>query len=411
MSSARVFAALLVAGSLVPAALAQTTEPWKEPQDSAEAINNPDRYAWRLFVALNWPADIKQKQADPSKRFGDAAPGAVTWETWRNARNQAPDTAFPLDGSDPGPWLDKESSSEKLAASFDDNALQQLIRRNILQNSKAPVPFFDESSARQRRNETRLNKGAYEFVRSNKLYNADDQVRLFTSGRTSIEFPFSAKEIKAQWREISPSDKPRYHWVEVNAAGQTKLYGLTALHITTKDLPNWFWATFEHIDNKLSQAAGGRPGNEGWLLPSRDRFACTNPPFDCEQSPSGIGLQGTKWEHYRLRGTQIDFVDSRGSATLLANSHPESGFQITSSCITCHARATIGASERLSVFMCQRNDDTVEGAVGAPIPAWFVGPDGRTKFTQLDFVWSLFRAKRSNTGDISPGGLPECPQN
>src|SRR5262249_43839692 len=49
----------------------QTTDPpWKEPQDTAQALNEPDRYAWRLFVALNWPAEIAKQQADPNKAFG-----------------------------------------------------------------------------------------------------------------------------------------------------------------------------------------------------------------------------------------------------------------------------------------------------------------------------------------------------
>ena len=132
-------------------ALAQ--EPWREPQDSASAINDPDRYAWRLFVALNWPADVKQKQPDPSKKFGDPTPGPVVWETWRNARNQAPDTVFPMDGSDPGPWLAKETSPEKPPSAFDDNALQQLIRQGVVQKSNKPLQGFDEPMARARRNE------------------------------------------------------------------------------------------------------------------------------------------------------------------------------------------------------------------------------------------------------------------
>ena len=35
----------------------------------------------------------------------------------------------------------------------------------------------------------------------------------------------------------------------VDSSGVTRLFGLTALHITTKDLPNWFWATFESVYN------------------------------------------------------------------------------------------------------------------------------------------------------------------
>ena len=75
-------------------------------------------------------------------------------------------------------------------------------------------------------------------------------------------------------------------------------FGLTALHITTKDLPNWLWATFEHVDNPA------RPGNEKWELASRDSFACDRAPFDCNRAPQGLGLQGTK-------GNTIDSVAPR----------------------------------------------------------------------------------------------------
>ncbi len=200
-----------------------------------------------------------------------------------------------------------------------------------------------------------------------------------------------AKEVKAQWRVITAAEKPRYHWVEVTGSdGQQKIYGLTALHITSKDLPNWFWATFEHVDNP------GRPGNEPWLNPSVDRFACAGTAPNCNRAPAGIGLQGTEWENYRLRGTQVDFTDSRGRSTILANSQPEAGFQRTSSCITCHARSTVGMQgaqvSRLSIF-APSAPGTAVGYVGAADPAWFRKADGSSAFTQLDFVWALRRAR------------------
>ena len=38
---------------------------------------------------------------------------------------------------------------------------------------------------------------------------------------------------------------------------------------------------------------------------------------------------GTKWQFYRLRGTQIDYVDANGKYTLLANTQLERRFQQT----------------------------------------------------------------------------------
>jgi hypothetical protein len=260
-------------------------------------------------------------------------------------------------------------------------------------------PLIDRDSAESQNNETRLNKETFEFVRANELYNLEGQLRAYDQGR-ELSFPKASKEIKAQWRKIDEKDRNKYHTIEVTAEnGTTKtLYGLTALHITTKDLPNWLWATFEHVDNQ------SRAGNEKWQLASRDQFACKGEAPDCNKAPTGIGLEGTKWENYRLRGAQIDFIDGRGNPTLLANSQPEQGFQTTSSCITCHSRASIGRINgqpaRLSVF-----DNSLEdvktgfasdpGFVGAPRAEWFWSDteEGRKRlYLQTDFVWSLFRA-------------------
>jgi hypothetical protein len=258
-----------------------------------------------------------------------------------------------------------------------------------------PRVKFDPEAAAREINETRMNKETYEFVRTTKLFNVEGQESLVDAGQRTIEFPKTSKEVKAQWREISEADKPRYHWTTLtDQQGQQKIYGLVALHITTKDLPNWFWATFEHVDNKLPSSQGGRPGNEGWLLPSRDRVACEAAPFDCEKIPTSFGLEGTKWAYYRLRGTQIEFTDSRGNPTLLANSKPEEGFQLTSSCITCHAMATIGKRKGDRANRLEFFKDDGSGFVGTPNPAWFESDGAGGKYTQLDFVWSFFRAQR-----------------
>jgi hypothetical protein len=236
-----------------------------------------------------------------------------------------------------------------------------------------------------RGSEVRINKATYGYIRENKLYNMEEQKKLATSGMLNLVFPPAAKEIKAHWRPIDEADKRRYHWSEVVARnGEKQVWGLTALHISTKDLPNWFWATFEHIDNKKPRLLPNddRP-NEGWQFPSVDRFSCAQPPHDCDSVPKNFGIEGTKWENYRLRGTQTDFVRSTGEPTKLANSQIESGHQ-DSSCITCHAYAARDASGGL---IGRRLD------VGAPNPDWFKDPNtGQRKYMQLDFVFALDRA-------------------
>lgn len=375
--------AIVMAGGLMAFTQNSSAQnsPFDEPQDSAMAVLRPDEYAWRLFVALNWPADVDNKLPHPMAKLG--AHGPVVWETWKNANE-----VFLQDGSDPGEWLGKPAQVANSVDDFDRAPLQQLARDRVLRIVRH---VFDPIAALSEINETRLNRTTYEFIRAKELYNLGGQNKLAQSGIPQISFPEQAKEVKAQWRQIGEQDKPRYHWAELKLPDDTKrLYGLTALHITTKDLPNWFWATFEHVDNPTR---GPTRGDESWKLPSVDRFACPLPPHDCNQAPRDIGLEGTIWTNYRLRGTQIDFIDSRGNPLRLANSQPEERFQETSSCITCHARATIGSSgnDRLQIFAS--NGD---GHIGVPDPSWYVklNPSGEPiqLYTQLDFVWSLFRA-------------------
>lgn len=368
------------------------SEPWRDPQDTSAAMFDTDKYAWRVFVAMNWPADTAKRAPDPNKTFG--ADGPATWETWRSVNNNAPDTMFPPNGADPGEWL----SPGTPVASHDSRSFEAVPRQQRMFAaqqalisgrglSTPPSPAFEAEAAEFSGNEVRMNRAAYEFVRVNKLYNVEGQMAAAGTGIPSLAFPPSAKIVKAQWRAISEADKPRYHWAEVTTpSGQKRVWGLTALHITTKDTPNWFWATFEHIDNKTPRPASeGIPPNEGWILPSVDRAACPAPPHNCDGAPKGFGLEGTKWANYRLRGVQLDFVTSMGVPTILANSQIERGFQRRSSCITCHADAVINSSGQGLPF------STV---VGVPDPNKFRDPlTGQRAFMQLDFLWSLQRAQ------------------
>jgi hypothetical protein len=225
------------------------------------------------------------------------------------------------------------------------------------------------------------------------------------------------------WRAIGEEDKARYQWEEFRDAKSKRryLYGLTALHIQSKVLPHWFWATFEHVDNPY------RPGlyDEGWLTRSRDSVACPATQLDCNRVPTGFGLEGTRWENYRLRGSQIDYVDDEGDPLILANSELETGFQQSSSCMSCHVRSTIGPSRndaasfvssadskdhpparpaamRLPVFKIDA-DGKVTSYNGPPQPGEFLLPGqaggGRDTFLSLDFVWSLIEAQSVSPGD------------
>ena len=367
-------------------------DPWLEPYDPVAAATSSDEYAWRIFVALNWPADTRARTADTAVPFGADQP--TVWETWQSTGD-----VYLANGADPGPWAPgAEVRSADPERRFETFSLKDLRNvRHVV--GGVMVPFVDSIATARRLTEIRMNRASFEFIRSRRLYSREGQIQDYASG-DAVSFPYGAKEVKAKWRPISQSERSRYHTTLVTLAdGTQRLYGLTALHIASKDLPNWLWATFEHVDNpKL-------PDNEGWQLPSRDSFACRQEAAECNRPPSGIGLEGTVWQYYRLRGTLTRYTDSEGRPQLLANSELEAGMQRTSSCITCHSRSTIGivGDEPVRLAIFDTRDDgspsdifRLRGFLGAPRTEWFAGgAHGRNQplFKQLDFVWSLAKAQ------------------
>ena len=388
-------AALLFVLIATRAAALDWRQPWVQPHDATAAARHSDEYAWHLFVALNWPADTRTRTADPAARFGADQP--VVWETWLNAGNVYQD-----DGTDPGPWWASRGplTPERRFETLSRPDLQNL--RHIVNG--VMVPLVDPIANARRLTEIHINRAAFELIRSRELFNLEGQKRA-QAGGSAISFPYGAREVKAKWRPITEQERSRYHTMELTLAdGTRRLYGLTGLHIASKDLPNWFWTTFEHVDNPTL------PDNEGWQLPSRDRFACGDRHSDCNQIPAGIGLEGTVWQYYRLRGTLTQYTDVRGEPQRLANSELESGMQRSASCITCHSRASIavvdGEIAHLPIFASGDGptDDPLKrrGFIGAPDAAWYGPPAGAVgpRFQSLDFVWSMTKAQHK----VSPSG-------
>ncbi|WOH63672.1 hypothetical protein [Bradyrhizobium sp. BWA-3-5] len=396
------FSQTVFAGDLCKKWLSSSPLLSEEPQDTAMAANDPDCYAWRLFVALNWPAATSQCIADTTRRLGDSGP--TVWESWRSKFETYLDKAEP-----PKPWNEACTSAiaKVLAPSSQTLAsLDQKSQPRVIGGSGLPrflPPAREVSTARDE--EVRLNKDTYEFIRSNKLYDLGEQEKLAQQGVKTLVFPLNAKEVKSHWAEIEESDKPRYHWATANG----KLFGLVAISIITRDLPRWFWATWEHADNekrwpdKYFKSRKDPGAFRGWVVSSIDSISCPSDELDCGKIPAGFGLQGTKWENYRLRGTQTDWVDHRGAPTILVNSKIEGAFDQRSSCISCHALAVKGASGGpMPLDIAPLGVDELgllKGYVG-PVPAQLFEGD---RYLGLDFVWSLRCARRKGESGTMGG--------
>ncbi len=386
-------------GLMVPAVPAIAADPWVAPSDVAAAATDPDRFAWQLFIALTWPADQTSRQPASDRPYGD--PGPVMFETWALS-----DQIFLPKAAQPPTW---DAIPWSGIRSFGSPPVSGEIAQFRKIDPVAP------GSASDQRVEVRFNRAAFDYIRDNALFSVEGQ-QWFYYNHQPISFPAGAIEVQAVWRPISEADKARYQWAEYRDAKTKRVftYGLSALSVASKVLPRWFWATFEHVDNPYRSGVF----DEGWLTPSHDSLACGAGPGDCNRAPTGLHLEGTRWENYRLRGAQVDYVDAEGNPLIVANSELETGFQRSSSCMSCHVRATVGpsvnepasftfsggkdhapaspAATHLSAFKTAV-DGRVTGYTGVPQPDDFLlpgqPPGGRDRFLSLDSVWSLVRAQ------------------
>ncbi|GAB2177795.1 hypothetical protein DLREEDagr8_33530 [Dongia sp. agr-C8] len=348
----------------------------------ADALDNPNKHAWDLFQVLMHPAlpkEASRGEPDCSKPLG--APGTTSvWETWRLARTEV----FLEDGSFPPSWDDLSLPSGFLGATPDTTTpgespghsivvAKLMDRRN---GSLGPLfdPETDQSIFTNRGGigETRMNRSTYEFIRANCLHSLDGLKRYASAvkngSRPPIRFPDDSIEVKAVWLEFAPDAlangvRDRYYSIE----HEGKVYGLTSFHVLTKDVPDWFWATFHHVD---------APPNE---FERKDTYG------------RPLALETTVWKYYVLGGTQISFIEPNLKPNILSDHYIEFGFQ-RSSCITCHAMAH-GTAEGVNG---QDFDDptgpiqTID--VGVPSPSPF--DSAEHFYIQTDFLWSIpFRAR------------------
>lgn len=284
-------------------------------------------------------------------------------------------------------------STKKMTSHFAPNPpLQQLLRESPkvplqqLLREKQLKPFTAEGEAPEAAGAincrmdsmqlTHLNPTLVTFLRKENLWNRVG-IDAYTSNGKKIVMPQGAVEVKSDWVNVGTNTAPGYVTMQ-DSGGNT--WKMIAFHVISKQLPNWTWATFEHKDNPCY----------GKFLHPRDTFGFVNgansPSSELLAVFSHYGVDTNVANNYRLDGAQTDFTDDTGRPIILGNSVTESGFQTTSSCITCHSRASVSASgtPALSVF-------TPEGqSFNGPIQAdWYFGADGKQNNFTTDFMWSL----------------------
>jgi hypothetical protein len=365
---------------LCGAALAAGIPAWAQPAapDVNPAMNEPDKLAWQLFIQVNTRAGIVGNNA--------------LFETWASDTDTfTPNPQFPIS---PAPL----ALHPPIVPTLGREALQE---SGALLPSVPPNPNIGE--------ESRRNKPAFDFIVQNNLYKVTG---LRAGFGKAFSFPIDSIEVKANWlpvtdvpafmlNRVTLADVPRvFH---VNTGSDGKQYALVAMHVISKLVPNWTWATFEHQLNP----------SRCDILGCKDKFGAAQPDVPPSRQ-AGRGyppcaktqalttmMSAANWDpafvNYCLKASQTDFTDNSGLDIRVGNSITEEGFVDRASCITCHGRA---GWDRNGQPTSNAGFDGGLAPLGPLNPAWYwsfsasppiyEGMPGLTRTgTSADFVWSI----------------------
>ena len=346
------------------------------------AMTVPDQVAWQLFIQVNTRAGGSNS----------------TFETWASDTDLFTFTPqFPTAATPP---------------SLRRPILPQIAREGV-QRSGGLLPALPPGAAQGQMEETRHNKPTFDFIVQNNLFKVSGLQAAFGK---SLSFPTDSIEVKANWvpvtdipgftnNRVTIAQVPQlYH---VNSAGGVQ-FALVSMHVISKLVPNWTWATFEHRFNpSRCDILGCKDsfGAQSPLVPS-NRTAGQGYP-DCTKTPALTAMLSSAdidpvYNNYCLKGSQADFVDNVGLDIRVGNSVTEDPFVATSSCMTCHGRSAFdntGQATSQAGFLSFGPNGPV-GPIGPLLPEWFwkftsqppifEGKPGLTRTgTSADFVWSI----------------------
>ena len=362
--------------------------------DPNPAMNDPDKLAWSLFLSVI--ADTKS-----------TGNNNALFETWASDGDTF--RSNPVWPVNPSPL------------SFGPRALGL-----VLQEAHSGGPFKSlVVPGGAETEETRRNKSDFDFIVQNNLYRVSGLKAAYAAEK-KLAFPIDSLEIKANWVEIgqlnkfngfagTPADAAKLYHVN-SAAG--KEYALVAIHVISKLVPNWTWATFEHKDNPgRCDVIGCKDlfGAQQSLVAPVSTTESKTHYADCTKTPALAGLFALAkidqaFLNYCLKGSQTDFTDVTGLASRLGNSVTENGFVNQASCMTCHGRAAFDGTGKMTAFAgfdpisinLPLTQNTGKAPVGPINASWYWVAGGPPSYPMLadesdlrrialpsDFVWSI----------------------
>jgi hypothetical protein len=197
-----------------------------------------------------------------------------------------------------------------------------------------------------------VNPAEAEFITSNTLSTLSGQQTYGSTNGQATTFPWEAIEVKADWVPTSSFSNPTFSCPDTSGQLYTEVingncYALVGIHLSSKALPDWLWATFEpastitnpnRCDPALYDTCFDPWGTTSTTPYSKGQTAQQSMPL--AQAMTAAGLNKA-FNNYFLTGVQTLFVNN-GQAVPLGNSFVEFNAQVQpgqASCITCHRYA------------------------------------------------------------------------
>ena len=364
---------LIIFSSIAPSLSAQCPIPGPPPN-----INDPTQLAqvaWQMFIFSMCP---------------QSSGHSLAFENWIEQNQEYPAASSAAAAAQAAA---KSSPTSRFHASPLRLALQSK-RGNVKSLTSGPEVCPDPTLTIQE--SVNIEPTAAAFIRSpypgSSLATRAPQAKFATSqpNPSGMQFPWSAMEVKSDWIQYPapcPSSLSGSVWTET--IGNT-CYALAGVHVISKLLPNWIWATFE------PQNSTSNP-NRCYVLGCNDPFGSSpaqtppNTPGATSQITSALQSMmtasnlNTVFQNYRLDGVQVVFTDG-GNPTLLGNSIIEcanAGVPLKqASCITCHFGSSINAAGTDGL---NNLPPSAQSPIGNPKPL----PSG---YAPRDFVWSMLLA-------------------
>ena len=249
--------------------------------------------------------------------------------------------------------------------------------------------------------EVRENGATEDYIAGTGFWNRTAQALAAADG-DDVQFPRPAVEIKADWILLSSigascNNPPAGVHVEtING----NCYALAGMHLISKLIDKWIWATFEPQNSLTNPDRCKVLGcyDPFGSRPAKSNGASTQLTRQLDELMDAANL-APEWKNYRLDGVQTDFFKPK----LLGNSVIEgenAGVPLTqASCISCHAVSSVKSDGTEGINLLNSN------------PVGFPQPLPSNAWIRRDFVWSLGLACPNGPhGPNQAGSLQNCAQ-